>query len=188
MTPNSRTGAGRRSLATLICGALAAGGLAAAGVTALEPEAATASSHREAPLISGTPQFDNTDLYAFVSPDKPDTTTIIANWIPFEEPAGGPNFFTFADDAQYDLRVDRDGDAREDLVFLYTFRTHTKNDKTFLYNTGPVESLDDPRPSASAPADPPWPGSGPTRPPRPCCRAGPTAGRAPWTASSPGGT
>ncbi|KES06824.1 hypothetical protein BU52_11615 [Streptomyces toyocaensis] len=144
MTPNSRTGAGRRSLATLICGALAAGGLAAAGVTALEPEAATASSHREAPLISGTPQFDNTDLYAFVSPDKPDTTTIIANWIPFEEPAGGPNFFTFADDAQYDLRVDRDGDAQEDLVFRYTFRTHTKNDKTFLYNTGPVESLDDP--------------------------------------------
>ncbi len=66
----------------------------------LAPGAASASSHREAPLISGTPQFDNTDLYAFVSPDKPDTTTIVANWIPFEEPAGGPNFYTFADDAQ----------------------------------------------------------------------------------------
>lgn len=144
MTPNSRTGAGRRSLATLICGALAAGGLAAAGVTALEPEAASASSHREAPLISGTPQYDNTDLYAFVSPDKPDTTTIIANWIPFEEPAGGPNFFTFAEDAQYDIHIDNDGDAQGDLLFRYTFRTHVKNDRTFLYNTGPVTSLDDP--------------------------------------------
>ncbi|WP_338776912.1 DUF4331 domain-containing protein [Streptomyces sp. DG1A-41] len=144
MTPFSRTGAGRRSIATAICGALAAGGLTAAGVTALEPEAASASSHREAPLISGTPQYDNTDVYAFVSPDKPDTTTIVANWIPFEEPAGGPNFFTFAEDAQYDLRIDSDGDAKEDLLFRYTFETHTKNDKTFLYNTGPVESLDDP--------------------------------------------
>ncbi|OBQ47469.1 hypothetical protein A4U61_19360 [Streptomyces sp. H-KF8] len=144
MTPNSRTGAGRRNLATLICGALAAGGLAAAGTAALEPGAAAASSHREAPLVSGTPQYDNTDLYAFVSPDKPDTTTIIANWIPFEEPAGGPNFFTFAEDAQYDIHIDTDGDAQGELLFRYTFRTHTKNEKTFLYNTGPVTSLDDP--------------------------------------------
>ncbi|MEV5320043.1 DUF4331 domain-containing protein [Streptomyces sp. NPDC052687] len=143
MTAISRSGTGR-GVTALVCGALAAGGLAAAGVTALEPGAAAASSHREAPLISGTPQFDNTDLYAFVSPDKPDTTTLIANWTPFEEPAGGPNFFPFAEDAQYDLRVDRDGDAREDLVFRYTFRTHVKNGNTFLYNTGPVESLDDP--------------------------------------------
>lgn len=143
MTAISRSGT-ERGVAALVCGALAAGGLAAAGVTALEPGAAAASSHREAPLISGTPQFDNTDLYAFVSPDKPDTTTLIANWIPFEEPAGGPNFFPFAEDAQYDLRVDSDGDAREDLVFRYTFTTHVKNENTFLYNTGPVESLDDP--------------------------------------------
>ncbi|MBM4831716.1 MULTISPECIES: DUF4331 domain-containing protein [Actinomycetes] len=144
MTTDSRTGSGRRGLATLICGALAAGGLAAAGASALEPEAASASSHREAPLISGTPQFDNTDLYAFVSPDKPDTTTIIANWIPFEEPAGGPNFFTFAEDAQYDIHIDNNGDAQGELLFRYTFTTHVKNEKTFLYNTGPVTSLDDP--------------------------------------------
>ncbi|MEV5816730.1 DUF4331 domain-containing protein [Streptomyces mutabilis] len=145
MTRNSAgVGAGRRGLATLVCGALAAGGLAAAGVTALRPGAASASSHREAPLTSGTPQYDNTDLYAFVSPDRPDTTTLVANWIPFEEPAGGPNFFTFAEDAQYDLNVDNDGDALGDLVFRYTFTTHTKNDRTFLFNTGPVSSLDDP--------------------------------------------
>ncbi|WP_171113209.1 MULTISPECIES: DUF4331 domain-containing protein [unclassified Streptomyces] len=143
MTAISKRGAGLRSVATLICGALAAGGLAAAGVTALEPGAAAASSHREAPLISGTPQYDNTDVYAFVSPDKPDTTTIVANWIPFEEPAGGPNFFTFAEDAQYDLHIDNNGDAQGELLFRYTFKTHIKNKKTFLYNTGPVESLDD---------------------------------------------
>jgi hypothetical protein len=110
----------------------------------LEPGAASASSHREAPLISGTPQFDNTDVYAFVSPDHPDSTTIVANWTPFEEPAGGPNFFPFAEDAQYDLHIDNNGDAQGDLLFRYTFKTHTKNDKTFLYNTGPVTSLDDP--------------------------------------------
>jgi hypothetical protein len=144
MTPFFRSGAGRRSLATLVCGALAAGGLAAAGVTALEPGVASASSHREAPLISGTPQYDNTDVYAFVSPDKPDTTTIVANWIPFEEPAGGPNFYTFADDAQYDIHIDNNGDAQGELVYRYTFKTHRKNGDTFLYNTGPVTSLADP--------------------------------------------
>ncbi|MGW1780893.1 DUF4331 domain-containing protein [Streptomyces sp. NPDC002143] len=143
MTAISRSGNRRKSVATLICGALAAGGLAAAGVATLGPGAAYASSHREAPLISGTPQYDNTDVYAFVSPDHPDTTTIVANWIPFEEPAGGPNFFPFAEDAQYDLNIDNNGDAKEDLTFRYTFKTHTKNKKTFLYNTGVVESLDD---------------------------------------------
>ncbi len=144
MTANARSGSGRRSIATLICGALAAGGLAAAGATALQPGAASASSHREAPLISGQPQYDNTDLYAFVSPDKPDTTTVIANFVPFEEPAGGPNFYTFADDAQYDIHVDNNGDAQGELLFRYTFRTHTRNKNTFLYNTGPVTALDDP--------------------------------------------
>ncbi|MEU5042995.1 DUF4331 domain-containing protein [Streptomyces griseorubiginosus] len=144
MTPISRSGSGRRSLATLVCGALAAGGLAAAGVATLEPGAASASSHREAPLISGTPQYDNTDLYAFVSPDKPDSTTIIANWIPFEEPGGGPNFYQFAEDAQYDLHIDNNGDGQGDLLYRFTFKTHVKNKKSFLYNTGVVDSLHDP--------------------------------------------
>lgn len=144
MTTDSRSGAGRRSIATLIAGALAAGGLAAAGVATLEPGAASASSHREAPLISGQPQYDNTDLYAFVSPDKPDTTTVIANFIPFEEPAGGPNFYQFGDDAQYDIHIDNNGDAQGDLLLRYTFRTQTKNKKSFLYNTGVVSNLTDP--------------------------------------------
>ncbi|UUN26009.1 DUF4331 domain-containing protein [Streptomyces sp. FIT100] len=135
---------GRRSLAALVCGALAAGGLAAAGVTtSLAPEAANASSHREAPLVSGQPQYDNTDVYAFVSPDKPDTTTIVANWLPFEEPAGGPNFHRFAHDARYDIHIDSDGDAQGDLLYRWTFKDHVRNGDTFLYNTGPVTSLDD---------------------------------------------
>ncbi|GGN18847.1 DUF4331 domain-containing protein [Streptomyces fuscichromogenes] len=145
MTPLiSRSGAGRKSLVTLICGALATGAITAASVAALEPGAASASSHREAPLISGTPQYDNTDLYAFVSPDKPDTTTIVSDYIPFEEPAGGPNFYQFADDAQYDIHIDNNGDALDDLIFRYTFKTQIKNKKTFLYNTGVVDNLTDP--------------------------------------------
>ncbi|WP_371530056.1 DUF4331 domain-containing protein [Streptomyces sp. NBC_01283] len=147
MTAIAKSRPGRRSkrgLAALVCGALAAGGLAAAGVTALEPGAADASSHREAPLISGQPQYDNTDVYAFVSPDKPDSTTIVANWLPFEEPAGGPNFYPWADDAQYDVHIDSDGDAQGDLLYRWTFHTKAKNGDTFLYNTGPVTSLDDP--------------------------------------------
>ena len=78
--------------------------LAAAGATALfvglatrgsGPAAATASSHREAPLISEDLSADNTDTYAFRSPDKPGTVTIISNWIPGEDPAAGPNWYTF---------------------------------------------------------------------------------------------
>lgn len=133
-----------RGVAALVCGALAAGGLAAAGVSTLRPEAARASSHREAPLISGQPQYDNTDVYAFVSPDKPDTTTLVANWVPFEEPAGGPNFYPFPEDAQYDVHIDSDGDAQGDLLYRWTFDTRTRNGDTFLYNTGEVTSLDDP--------------------------------------------
>ena len=106
---------------------------------------ASASSHREAPLIAADPQHDNTDLYAFVSPDKPDTVTFVANWIPFEEPNGGPNFYPFATDAAYNIYVDNDGDAKADATFRYTFQTIDKRgNDTFLYNKGPVTSIDDP--------------------------------------------
>ncbi|MCP9208894.1 DUF4331 domain-containing protein [Streptomyces cucumeris] len=132
-----------RSLGALVSCALAAGGLTAAGVAALRPETAQASSHREAPLISGQPQYDTTDVYAFVSPDKPDTTTMVVNMLPFEDPAGGPNFYKFAHDARYDLHVDNDGDGQGDLLFRWTFKDHLRNGDTFLYNTGPVTSLED---------------------------------------------
>ncbi|AXG76391.1 DUF4331 domain-containing protein [Streptomyces paludis] len=142
-TRNERAWRARKSIAMLACGALAAGGLTSVGVAALAPGTANASSHREAPLISGQPQLDNTDVYAFVSPDSPNTTTIIANWLPFQEPAGGPNFFPFAKDARYDIHIDNDGDAKDDLIYRYTFNDHRKNEHTFLYNTGVVKSLYD---------------------------------------------
>jgi hypothetical protein len=105
---------------------------------------ARASSHREAPLSSQDPVSDLTDVYAFVSPDAPDTVTLAANVIPFESPAGGPNFYRFGDDVLYQLNVDNDGDARADKRYQYRFTTTTANPNTFLYNTGQVTSLDDP--------------------------------------------
>lgn len=115
---------------------------AAAVALALLP--ARASSHREAPLLAGDPLVDSTDVYAFVSPDKPDTVTLISSWIPFEEPAGGPNFYRFEDGTWYDINVDNDGDAQPDVIYRWVFRTQTRSGNTFLYNTGPVTALDDP--------------------------------------------
>ncbi|MGH9223904.1 MAG: DUF4331 domain-containing protein [Acidimicrobiales bacterium] len=102
------------------------------------------SSHREAPLISEDPVADNTDTYAFVSPDNPDTVTLVANWIPLEEPAGGPNFHKFGDDVLYEIHVDNDGDAVPDITYEWRFTTQVQNSNTFLYNTGPITSLTDP--------------------------------------------
>jgi hypothetical protein len=101
------------------------------------------TSHREAPKISKDPVADNTDLYAFVSPDKPDTVTILANYIPLEEPAGGPNFNTFGDDVLYEIMVDNDGNGLEDVTYQFRFKTKVGNPNTFLYNTGPISSISD---------------------------------------------
>jgi Domain of unknown function (DUF4331) len=101
-----------------------------------------ASSHREAPLIADDPVADATDTYAFVSPDKPDTVTLVGNWVPLEEPAGGPNFAHFGDDVRYDFDVDNNGDNVPDIVYRFTFKTTVGNGDTFLYNTGPIESID----------------------------------------------
>ncbi len=102
------------------------------------------SSHREAPGISKDPAADNTDLYAFVSPDRPHTVTIIANFIPAEYPPGGPNFFEFGDDILYEIHIDNDGDALAEITYQFEFSTGVRNPDTFLYNTGPIESLDSP--------------------------------------------
>src|SRR5438067_1164394 len=99
------------------------------------------SSHREAPEIAKDPVADSTDLYAFVSPDRPHTVTLIANYIPPQEPAGGPNFYEFGDDVQYDINIDNDGDGRPDLTYRFTFTTVVRDKDTFLYNTGPILSL-----------------------------------------------
>ena len=122
---------------------VAALGVSAACVVTLAPIHGNASSHREAPLIAGAPSLDNTDLYAFVSPDAPDTVTMVANWQPFEEPNGGPNFYPFADRTAHDINIDNNGDARADIVYRWIFTTTYANPGTFLYNTGPVTGLRD---------------------------------------------
>ncbi|WP_437113227.1 DUF4331 domain-containing protein [Streptomyces griseoviridis] len=127
----------------LVLGATAMAG--ALGAVTLAPGVSSASSHREAPLIAGDPRADNTDVYAFTSPDKSDTVTLVANWIPFEEPNGGPNFYSFADDARYHIKIDNDGDGTADTTLTWRFRTTVRDAANqFLYNTGPVRSLDDP--------------------------------------------
>ena len=118
--------------------------VAAAALAALlvghGPPSANASSHREAPLIADDPTADNTDLYAFVSPDKPNTVTLIANYIPFEDPAGGPNYFKFDPNVVYAIHVDNNGDAKEDVSYEFRFKTEVSNPNTFLYNTGQIGS------------------------------------------------
>jgi hypothetical protein len=111
----------RKLAAVLLTAALAAFALVAVATRGSEPDAASASSHREAPLISEDPSADNTDLYAFRSPDKPDTLTIISNFVPGEDPAAGPNYYTFSPNARYDIYVDRDGDGRPDVTYYFTF-------------------------------------------------------------------
>ncbi|MGH3732446.1 MAG: DUF4331 domain-containing protein [Acidimicrobiales bacterium] len=99
------------------------------------------SSHREAPDISKDPVADSTDLYAFVSPDVPDTVTIIANYIPLQAPDGGPNFFEFGDDVLYEINIDNDGDGAANVTYQFNFRSENTIPSTFLYNDGPIESL-----------------------------------------------
>ncbi len=103
-----------------------------------------ASSHREAPLISQDPLADNTDVYAFVSPERADRVVLIANFIPLEFPSSGPNFWKFDDNVLYEIMVDNTGDAVEDITYQFRFNTSVKNPNTFLYNTGQVTSIGDP--------------------------------------------
>src|SRR4051794_35749485 len=137
--------------------------LAAAGATLLAlfgarlaPSSSHASSHREAPLISEDPTADNTDLYAFRSPDKPNTLTIVSNWIPGEDPAAGPNYYTFSQTARYNIYVDRNGDGKPDVTYRFRFKTPTgpyflgntvqkwivtRNGKAFASGTTPMDAI-----------------------------------------------
>jgi hypothetical protein len=137
--------------------------LAAAGATLLAlfvgrlgPSSSNASSHREAPLISEDPTADNTDLYAFRSPDKPNTLTIVSNWIPGEDPAAGPNYYTFSQSAKYNIYIDRNGDGRPEVTYSFRFKTPTgpyflgntqqswtatKNGKPFAKGMTPINNI-----------------------------------------------
>jgi hypothetical protein len=137
--------------------------LAAAGATLLAlfgarlaPGSSNASSHREAPLISEDPTADNTDLYVFRSPDKPNTVTIVSNWVPGEDPAAGPNYYTFSQSAKYLIYVDRNGDGKPDDTWNFQFKTPTgpyflgntqqswvaqRNGKVFATGKTPIDNI-----------------------------------------------
>jgi hypothetical protein len=130
--------------------------LVALFVGRLGPGSGSASSHREAPLISEDPTADNTDLYAFRSPDRPSTFTIVSNWIPGEDPAAGPNYYTFSQTARYNVYIDRNGDGRPDITYRFRFKTPTgpyflgntqqtwtatRNDKLFATGKTPIDNI-----------------------------------------------
>src|ERR687885_1802800 len=100
------------------------------------------SSHREAPNTALDPTADDTDVYAFTAKDAPGALTVVANWIPLEDPAGGPNFFRFDDRARYYINVDNTGDGKADLRYEFKFTTHVRNKKSFLYAAPTVDSID----------------------------------------------
>ncbi|HJX74877.1 MAG TPA: DUF4331 family protein, partial [Gaiella sp.] len=114
----------RKGIAIAACAAAITGAALGAAVM-LGPGDGTASSHREAPLIAEDPGADLTDVYAFRSPDKPGTVTIMANVIPGEDPAAGPNWYTFSPGARYNLKIDTTGDVKPDVIYRFQFTRKT---------------------------------------------------------------
>ncbi len=130
---------------------LAMGGIVAALLMSVPPAPVEASSHREAPLITADPLADNTDVYAFRSTEtgREGFVTLIANWIPFEEPSGGPHFYKFDDTVLYEIKIDNTGDGLEDITYQFRFTTQVVNPGVILgmaagNENGPITSLTDP--------------------------------------------
>jgi hypothetical protein len=123
----------RKLAFALLAAAASAALIAALASRGGSPAAAQASSHREAPLISEDPSADNTDTYAFRSPDRPDTVSIIANYIPGEDPAAGPNWYSFSPSARYVVYADKNGDGKPDVTWRFRFKNRAP--VAFLQNT-----------------------------------------------------
>jgi len=121
-------------------GALSVG----AALVASGGDTVTASSHREAPAIAEDQYVDNTDVYAFISPQNADRMVLVANYVPLLIPSSGPNFYRFSADARYEIHIDNDGDAVDDITYRWEFQNKLRNGNTFLYNTGTIELLADP--------------------------------------------
>lgn len=111
----------RKSVATAVAAGMA---LTCVGLASVQ-----ASSHKEAPFITELPKVDNTDVYAFRSYEsgREDYVTLIANFIPFQDPFGGPNFYALDEDALYEIKIDNDGDALEDMTFQFRFDNEFRN-------------------------------------------------------------
>jgi hypothetical protein len=124
-----------RQLGTATVAVLAAGALATTGVFG--------SSHREAPRIMLDPSADNTDVYAFTAPDAPGKLTVISNWVPLQNPAGGPYFVKLDPEARYYVKIDNTGDGVEDVAYRWQFHNRFRNPKSFLYAVPPVNSIND---------------------------------------------
>jgi hypothetical protein len=122
---------GAASVAALVAGSLAVTG-------------GFGSSHREAPNILKDPTADNTDVYAFTAADAPGSLTIVSNWIPLADPAGGPNFYPLDENARYYVKIDNSGDGREDVAYRWDFKTQFRNPDSFLYAAPTVDSINDP--------------------------------------------
>ena len=123
-------------LGTAVTAAVAAGALAVTGVLG--------SSHREAPSIIKDPTADNTDVYAFTAADAPGKLTVVANWIPLLDPAGGPNFGKLDVNARYNIKIDNSGDGYEDVVFHYYFSEKFRRPGSAAYALPTVDSIGDP--------------------------------------------
>ena len=111
------------------------GALAAAigfGVWEAKHAPVEASSHREAPLIANDPLADNSDLYAFRSPDDTNTVTIIANYVPLQLPQGGPNYASFGENIRYEIHIENDGTAGDDITYRFTFTKANEDPSTFF--------------------------------------------------------
>jgi Domain of unknown function (DUF4331) len=126
---------------TAVLASVAAAAAAGGAITAIS----TGSSHREAPMSSLDPTGDDTDVYAFTADDAPDKLTVVANWIPFEDPAGGPNFYRFDDRAKYYINIDNGGDGKPDVRYRFRFHTKVRNPDSFLYALPGVSSITDPK-------------------------------------------
>jgi hypothetical protein len=124
------------------------GGITAAAAllagTIVSSPLAGASSHREAPMIANDPAADLTDVYAFVSADRPDFVTLIMNAIPYEDPMGGPNYYQFDPKVRYVMHIAQAGHNLADINYVVEFQTTVKNPNTFLYQTGPYAKFGDP--------------------------------------------
>ena len=107
------------------------------------PNTSLASSHREAPLIVADPLADNTDTYAFRSTEsgRNGFVTLIANWIPFQEPSGGPHFYKFDDTVLYEIYVDNTGDGVEDVTYQFRFNTKFTNPDSILGMAAPNQAV-----------------------------------------------